>query len=378
MDLVLPLLKELSFLLKERADYIRIKMDDQLIKDSIALLKKLIGISSFSKEEDQTADTIQKFFLDRGIPSHRKQNNVWAYNKHYDPSKPTILLNSHHDTVKPNTGYTRDPFLAEVIDGKLYGLGSNDAGGPLVSLIAAFLYFYEHELLQYNLCLAATAEEEISGKNGIELILPELGSLDFAIVGEPTQMQLAIAERGLMVLDCTAHGQSGHAAREEGENAIYKALKDIEWFKSFRFPKESTLFGPIKMSVTIINAGSQHNVIPATCDFVVDVRTTDAYRNEEVLAIIQQNILADVKARSTRLNPSSISIEHPFVKAGISLGRKTFGSPTMSDQALLNIPSVKVGPGDSARSHSANEFIYISEIEVGISLYKEMLHRIVF
>lgn len=351
---------------------------NQLVQDSISLLKYLIGICSFSKEEQGTADRIQQFFSDREVPSHRKQNNVWVYNRHYNDRKPTILLNSHHDTVKPNTGYTRDPFVAEVENGKLYGLGSNDAGGPLVSLIATFLYFYDKKNLQYNLCLAATAEEEISGKDGIELILPDLGSLDFAIVGEPTQMQLAIAERGLMVLDCTAHGQSGHAAREEGENAIYKALKDIEWFKSYRFPKESRLFGPIKMSVTIINAGSQHNVVPATCDFVVDVRTTDAYHNEEVLQIIKQHTLSDVKARSTRLNPSSISAEHPFVKAGISLGRKTYGSPTMSDQALLNIPSVKIGPGDSARSHSANEFIYISEIEEGIYLYKEMLSRIIF
>jgi len=350
---------------------------EYLVKDSISLLEELIKTPSFSKEEKQTSNIIAHFFESRGISVQRDANNVWVYNKFYSSQKPTILLNSHHDTVKPNAGYTRDPFEPSVLDGKIYGLGSNDAGGPLVSLIATFLHFYATENLQYNFCLAATAEEEISGKNGIELILPALGSLDFAIVGEPTLMQLAIAEKGLMVLDCKAHGVSGHAARNEGENAIYKAMKDIEWFKSYKFPKESEAFGPIKMSVTMIDAGSQHNVVPAVCSYVVDIRTTDAYTNEELLAIINTHVSSDVIPRSTRLSPSSISKNHPIVSAGIALGRKTYGSPTMSDQALLPIPSLKLGPGDSARSHSADEFIYLSEIEEGITLYIAMLNSVV-
>jgi acetylornithine deacetylase len=299
------------------------------------------------------------------------------WNKHFDAGKPTILLNSHHDTVKPNSGYTRDPYDAKIEDGKLYGLGSNDAGGCLVSLIAVFLYFYDKQGLKYNFCLAATAEEEISGANGLELIIPQLGKLDFGIVGEPTQMLLAVAERGLMVLDCVTHGIAGHAAREEGENAIYKAMKDIEWFRTFRFPKESDVFGPVKMSVTVINAGSQHNVVPASCNFTVDVRVTDAYRNEEVLAIIRQNVQCDVTPRSIRLKPSSIDRMHPIVQAGISLGRTTYGSPTTSDQSLLDIQSVKIGPGDSARSHTADEFVYVDEIREGIELYISMLEKIV-
>lgn len=341
------------------------------------MLQQLISTPSFSKEENRTADLIELFLKERGVETHRKVNNIWAFNKYFDASKPTILLNSHHDTVKPNSGYTRDPFDAKMEDGKLYGLGSNDAGGCLVSLMATFLYFYNTENLDYNLCFAATAEEEISGVNGIELVVPELGKLDFAIVGEPTQMQLAIAERGLMVLDCTAHGRSGHAAREEGDNAIYKALPDIDWFRTFRFPKVSEVFGPVKMSVTIINAGSQHNVVPATCNFTVDVRVTDAYRNEEVLEIIRSHVACDVTSRSIRLKPSKIDKDHPIVQAGISLGRTTYGSPTTSDQSLLNIPSLKVGPGDSARSHIADEYIYVEEIKEGIELYIQMLEKII-
>ena len=352
-------------------------MAEVLIDDSIELLKKLISIPSFSREEDKTASTIETFLKEKGIKTYRKVNNVWAYNKFFDAGKPTILLNSHHDTVKPNSGYTRDPFSPDVGDGILYGLGSNDAGGCLVSLTAAFLHFYEQEDLKYNLCLALTAEEEISGQNGLELILPELGELEFAIVGEPTLMNMAIAEKGLMVLDCVVHGKAGHAAREEGENAIYKALKDIEWFRTYEFAKKSELFGPVKMSVTIIEAGSQHNVVPPTCKFTVDVRVTDTYRNEEVLKIIRQHVSCDVNPRSTRLKPSSISRDHAIVKAGMALGRETYGSPTTSDQALLDIPSLKMGPGDSARSHMANEFIYTSEIKEGISLYIELLSKII-
>lgn len=349
----------------------------KLSEQAIGLLQQLIRIPSFSREEDKTADAIQEFMLERGIHMHRKLNNLWAWNKFFDPAKPTILLNSHHDTVKPNSGYTRDPYDAKIEDGKLFGLGSNDAGGCLVSLIAVFLYFYDKQGLKYNFCLATTAEEEISGVNGLELIIPDLGNLDFGIVGEPTKMQLAIAEKGLMVLDCTAHGKAGHAAREEGENAIYKALTDIEWFRSFRFPKESEVFGPVKMSVTIINAGSQHNVVPASCTFTVDVRVTDAYRNEEVLDIIRQHVTCDVKPRSIRLKPSKIDKDHPIVQAGIALGRTTYGSPTTSDQSLLDIQSIKVGPGDSARSHTADEFVYVDEIHEGVELYVKMLEQIV-
>ncbi len=353
------------------------KMASKLFDDSVDLLRKLISIPSLSKEEHKTASAIEQFLEDRAVKTHRILNNVWAYNEHFDSKKPTILLNSHHDTVMPNPGYSKDPFAADIVDGKLFGLGSNDAGGCIVSLIAVFIHFYNDKNLKYNLCLAITAEDEISGNNGIELILPELGQLEFAIVAEPTLMQLAIAERGLMVLDCVAHGRAGHAARHEGDNAIYKAMKDIEWFKTYEFAKKSSLFGPIKMSVTVIEAGSQHNVVPAVCKFIVDVRVTDAYRNEEVLKIIGQNVECDVNPRSTRLKPSSISIDHPIVMAGIALGRETYGSPTTSDQALLDIPSLKMGPGDSARSHMADEFIYLNEIEEGIDLYIKLLTEIV-
>lgn len=353
-------------------------MLDDLTNQSIELLKRLISVPSFSREEEITASLIESYLQTKGVKTNRTINNVWAVNRHFDPAKQTILLNSHHDTVKPNSGYSRDPFSPDVEEGKLYGLGSNDAGGCLVSLIATFLFYYDRPGLKYNICLAATAEEEISGVNGLELILPELGDLDFAIVGEPTQMQLAIAERGLLVLDCLAEGISGHAAREEGDNAIYKAIEDIEWFRTYRFAKESELFGFVKMSVTMIEAGTQHNVIPASCKFTVDVRVTDSYRNEEVLKIIRNNVRCKVTPRSVRLKSSSISKDHPLVLAGLSLGRETYGSPTTSDQALLDIPSLKMGPGDSARSHSADEYIHVAEIHEGIKMYVEMLGKILF
>ena len=351
---------------------------DNLFEDAFQLLKQLIAIPSFSKEEDKTADLIQAFLNERGITPNRKGNNLWVFNKYFDAAKPTILLNSHHDTVKPNKGYTKDPFNPEVSeDGKLYGLGSNDAGGCLVSLIAAFRYFYERQNLKYNFVLAATAEEENSGKGGLESIISDLGECSFAIVGEPTQMHLAVAEKGLMVLDCHARGKAGHAARNEGENALYKALKDIHWFKDYQFEKVSPTLGPIKMSVTVINTGTQqHNVVPDLCSFVVDVRVTDCYTNEEVLDIIQQHVDCEVVPRSIRLKPSSISMDHPIVKYGISLGRNTYGSPTTSDQSLLNIPSLKCGPGDSARSHTADEFIYVNEIKEGIEMYIKLLEGI--
>ena len=352
-------------------------MDIQpLFEDALNLLKNLIATPSFSKEEDQTAGLIATFLKEKNIPFQRKGNNIWAFNKYYDKAKASILLNSHHDTVKPNKSYIKDPFLPEISEGKLFGLGSNDAGGCLVSLIQTFVYFYDREDLKYNFVLAATAEEENSGQGGLESIIPELGELEFGVVGEPTEMHLAIAEKGLMVLDCYARGKSGHAARNEGENAIYKALKDIEWFRTYQFPKVSDTLGPIKTSVTIINAGTQHNVVPDVCQFTVDVRVTDAYSNEEVLEIIRQHVDCEVQPRSVRLKPSSISINHPIVETGIRMGRKTYGSPTTSDQSLLNIPSLKCGPGDSARSHTADEFIYVDEIRQGIEGYIKMFEGI--
>ena len=341
-------------------------------EEAIDLLRLLIKTPSFSGEEDQTATLIQDFLQKKGYQVKRKGNNIWVSNKNFLAERPTILLNSHHDTVKPNAGYTRDPFTPAEEAGKLYGLGSNDAGASLVALMATFLHFGDKDLT-YNLLFAATAEEEISGKQGISSILDELGPLDFAIVGEPTQMQMAVAEKGLMVLDCLATGTAGHAAREEGENAIYKAMEAIDWFRSYRFQKQSATLGPVKMTVTQINAGTQHNVIPDECRFVVDVRSTDAYQNNEILSIIQEAVQVEVRARSTRLNPSSIAIDHPIVASGKALGLSTFGSPTLSDQALLTCSSLKIGPGDSARSHTANEFIFLSEISEGIDTYIDLL-----
>lgn len=349
----------------------------KLKKEAIGLLKELIATPSFSKEEDQTAGILTRFFGLRGIAHFRVSNNVYAYNKHYDPARPTVLLNSHHDTVKPNKGYTLDPFNPIEKDGRLYGLGSNDAGGPLVSLIAAFLYYYEAENLTYNLLFAGTAEEEISGHGGIEMLLPYLDKIDSAIVGEPTQMQMAVAERGLMVLDCNAEGRAGHAAREEGENSIYKALTDIQWIQSHRFEKISPLLGPVKLCVTVINTDNKaHNVVPAQCSFVIDARVNELYTFEEVLAVIEKNIKSKVSPRSTRLKSSSIDLTHPLVRAGTSLGRKSYGSPTTSDKALMPFPALKMGPGDSARSHTADEFIYLAEIEEGIDLYIKVLEQV--
>lgn len=350
---------------------------EKLIQESTDLLRDLIRTPSFSKEEQLTGNKIELFLQQHGVKTKRKLNNIWAYNKFYDPNKPTVLLNSHHDTVKPNSGYTRNPFSPDIVGDKLFGLGSNDAGGCLVSLIATFLYFYPQEDLSYNICLAATAEEEISGNDGLELVIPDLGELEFAIVGEPTEMHLAIAEKGLLVIDCIAHGKAGHAAREEGDNAIYKALKDIEWFRTYQFPKVSEVFGPVKMSVTIINAGSQHNVVPAACTFTVDVRVTDSYTNEEVVDIIRQNVSCEVNPRSVRLKPSKIDKDHAIVQSGIALGKTTYGSPTTSDQALLSIPSLKCGPGFSGRSHMADEFLYVAEIKQGIEGYIEMLKPVI-
>lgn len=346
-------------------------------QEAIELLVKLISTPSLSKEEDATGDLLVAYLQGKGVEVQRLKNNVWAKNRHYDSSKPTILLNSHHDTVKPNQGYTRDPFHAGIEGDVLYGLGSNDAGASLVSLMQVFLYFYEKEALSYNFIFAGTAEEEISGKNGMELMKDKFGPIDFAVVGEPTEMNAAIAEKGLMVLDCKAIGKAGHAAREEGESALYKGIDDINWFRSYKFDKESDYLGPIKMSATIIQSGSQHNVVPDVCDFVVDVRTTDAYTNLETLEIIRKHVKSEVTPRSTRLNPSGISAEHPFVVIAQKKGATTYGSPTLSDQALLDVPSLKMGPGKSARSHTADEFILISEIEGAVERYVQIFSELV-
>jgi acetylornithine deacetylase len=345
---------------------------------AIGLLKQLIATPSFSKEEQITADILEQFLTRHGVKSYAFLNNIWARNKYYDESKPTILLNSHHDTVKPNKGYTLDPFSPIEKDGKLYGLGSNDAGGCLVSLIAVFLHYYEKENLKCNFIIAATAEEEISGHNGIEALLPHLGNIDFGIVGEPTLLNMAVAEKGLMVLDCTATGRAGHAAREEGENAMYKALSDIEWFRNYKFDKVSDLLGPVKMSVTVIETDNKaHNVVPAQCKFVVDCRVNELYTFEELLETIQSNVKCEVKPRSTRLRSSSIALDHPLIKAGLNLERSYYGSPTTSDKALMTFPTLKMGPGDSARSHTADEFIYVDEIKNGIDLYIQLLNQLV-
>ena len=348
-----------------------------LQQNAIDLLKKLIATPSFSKEEQNTAGIINDFLSAGHTNIQCKGNNVWAWNLDFNEAKPTILLNSHHDTVKPNKNYTLDPFNPIEKDGKLFGLGSNDAGGSLVSLMAVFLHFNHHSNLKYNLIFAATAEEEISGTGGVELILPELGPIAFAIVGEPTQMQMAVAERGLMVLDCIAPGVAGHAAREEGNNAIYNAVKDIEWFQSYRFDKISDLLGPVKMTVTAIETENKaHNVVPSQCRFVVDTRINELYTFEEILVTIIANVKSDLRPRSTRLKSSSIALDHPLVKAGIKLGRSYYGSPTTSDKALMDFPALKMGPGDSARSHTADEYIYIDEIKGGIDLYIKLLDQV--
>ncbi|BBE16733.1 acetylornithine deacetylase [Aquipluma nitroreducens] len=339
----------------------------------INLLKSLISVSSLSRNEQDAAQIIRNFFTESKVRFDSKVNNTWVRNQFWKEGLPVVLLNSHIDTVKPASGYTRNPFSPDVENGILYGLGSNDAGGPLVTLLAVFMYFNSMENLPFNLIYAATAEEEISGTNGLESILGELGTLDLAIVGEPTKMQMAIAEKGLMVLDCTAHGKSGHAAREEGENAIYKAIADIEKIRNYKFEKVSDILGAVKMTVTILNSGSQHNVVPDLCSFTVDVRTNEFYSNQKACDIITELVDADVVPRSFRLNSSGIPVAHPIVQRGISLGLSYYGSPTTSDQAVIPFPSVKIGPGDSARSHTADEYILISEMEEGFKIYVDLL-----
>ena len=348
-----------------------------LQKDAIDLLKKLISTPSFSKEEENTADIIISFFENRKIKTNRVKNNIWVSNLYFDEGKKTILLNSHHDTVKPNKGYTIDPFAPIVFEEKLYGLGSNDAGASLVSLIATFLYFYEAKNLPYNILFLASAEEEISGVDGVELTIPQMPKIDFGIVGEPTKMELAIAERGLLVLDVVATGKAGHAARNEGENAIYKILPDLNWFKNFEFEKVSDVLGKVKMTVTVIETeNKQHNVVPPVCRLVVDVRVNEKYTFEEVLETIKSNVQSTVTPRSLRMRSTGIELSHPLIQAGLALGKGYYGSPTTSDKALMKFPTLKMGPGDSARSHSADEFIYIEEIENGISTYIQLIEKL--
>jgi len=350
----------------------------KLTTKAILLLKKLIETQSFSKEEENTATLIEGWFVENEIPFKRTKNNIWATNKYFDESKPTVLLNSHHDTVKPNSAYTNDPFKAIVKEGKLYGLGANDAGGCLVSLMTTFTHFYAQENLKYNLVIVASAEEENSGKNGLNSMLPIIPHIDVAIVGEPTLMNLAVAEKGLVVFDAVVAGTPSHAAHPNNNNSIYNSIEVLQWFQDFKFEKTSDALGDVKMTVTQISAGSQHNVVPAHVDLVIDVRVNDAYSNQEIADILQEKSpCTKITPRSVRLNSSAISTEHDLVKAGVAMGRATYGSPTLSDQACLTCQSLKLGPGDSTRSHSADEFIYLAEIEEGIKIYVELLNRVI-
>jgi len=347
--------------------------------EAIELLKQLIATPSFSKEEHVTADILMAFFNKHQVPCFRVGNNIYAQNKFYDAAKESILLNSHHDTVKPNKGYTLDPFSPIEKDGKLYGLGSNDAGGCLVSLIATFLHFYAQENMQYNIVFAASAEEEISGLDGIEMVLPYLGPIHFGIVGEPTKLEMAVAERGLMVIDCIAEGKAGHAARNEGENALYKALDDIQWIRNYQLEKKSALLGESRLTVTVIETDNkQHNVVPSQCKFVIDVRVNELYSFDEILDILHQHLKSQFKPRTTRMKSTSIALDHPLVKAGIALGKGYYGSPTTSDKALMPFATLKMGPGDSARSHTADEFIYLSEIKDGVDTYIALVKHLVW
>ena len=346
------------------------------LTQAIELLKRLIATPSVSRDEARAADLIEVELRALGFVPQRKMNNVWAMAAEYDAGKPTILLDAHLDTVKPNAQWSRDPFEPHVEQGRLYGLGSNDTGGSLVALLAAFCRLAK-EPQPYNLIFLASAEEEVTGVGGVRAVLSELPKIDFAIVGEPTSMQPAIAEKGLMVFDCVARGRSGHAARDEGDNAIYKALKDIEWFRSYEFERKSELLGPVKMTVTGVQAGTQHNVVPDECRFMVDVRVNECYKNEELLAEVRSKVTSEVTPRSTHLSSSYISPSHPAVERLIKMGRKAFGSPTMSNQAVMPFDTLKLGPGDSARSHTADEYILLSEIAEAIEVYFEVLDNLI-
>ncbi len=345
----------------------------QYTDEAVALLKQLIATPSISRDETKAADIMEEYMKECGLEPHREANNVWAIDPEYDERRTTILLNAHIDTVKPVSSWSRDPFEPTVEDGKLYGLGSNDCGGGLVSLLQTFRIMTKQRGRDYNLIYLASAEEEVSGKDGISRALPLLPHIDAAIVGEPTGLQPAIAEKGLMVIDATARGKSGHAARNEGVNAIYEALDDLAWLRDYRFEKVSKLLGAVKMSVTVIQAGTQHNVIPDECKYVIDVRTNELYTNEEAFDIIDGHTKSEMKARSFRLGSSGIAADHPLVARCVAMGMTPFGSPTLSDQALMSFPSMKLGPGMSERSHSANEYIYIEEIEKAIETYTKLL-----
>ena len=345
---------------------------EKYVKDAVALLTRLIATPSTSRNEKEAADIMEETIREYGFLPQREVNNVWTIGPHYNPDKPTLLLNAHIDTVKPVDSWQHIPFVPTIEDDRLYGLGSNDCGGGLCSLLQIFRMLTEKPQ-SYNLIYLASAEEEVSGKDGISRALPLLPKIDLAIVGEPTGMQPAVAEKGLMVLDVIAHGKSGHAARNEGVNAIYEALDDMRWIRDYKFEKVSEFLGPTKMTLTVANAGTQHNVIPDTCTMLVDIRTNEFYDNEEVYHFICQHLKSEVKAHSFRLKSSHIDPEHPLIKKCVAMGMKPFGSPTLSDQALMSFPSFKLGPGESSRSHSADEFIRISEIADAIAKYKELL-----
>ena len=345
---------------------------EQYVSDAVELLKKLIATPSVSRNEKDAADIMEQTIRSYGFEPQREANNLWIIDPHYDESRPTLLLNAHIDTVKPVASWSRDPFSPDVEDGVLYGLGSNDCGGGLCSLLQIFRMLTEKPQ-SYNLIYLASAEEEVSGKDGITRALPLLPHIDLAIVGEPTGMNPAVAEKGLMVLDVIAHGKSGHAARNEGVNAIYEALDDMCWIRDYKFEKVSEFLGPTKMTLTVVNAGTQHNVIPDKCTMLVDIRTNEFYDNEEVYEFIRQHLKSEVKAHSFRLKSSRIDPEHPLIRKCVAMGMKPFGSPTLSDQALMHFPSFKLGPGESSRSHSANEFIRISEISDAIAKYETLL-----
>ena len=345
---------------------------EQYVSDAVQLLKKLIATPSVSRNEKDAADIMEQTIRSYGFEPQREANNLWIIDPHYDESRPTLLLNAHIDTVKPVTSWSRDPFSPDVEDDVLYGLGSNDCGGGLCSLLQIFRMLTEKPQ-SYNLIYLASAEEEVSGKDGITRALPLLPHIDLAIVGEPTGMNPAVAEKGLMVLDVIAHGKSGHAARNEGVNAIYEALDDMRWIRDYKFEKVSEFLGPTKMTLTVVNAGTQHNVIPDKCTMLVDIRTNEFYDNEEVYEFIRQHLKSEVKAHSFRLKSSRIDPEHPLIRKCVAMGMKPFGSPTLSDQALMHFPSFKLGPGESSRSHSANEFIRISEIRNAIAKYETLL-----
>lgn len=349
--------------------------DPVLLKKAIKLLETLIATPSFSCEEEKSADLIETFWQQNEIPSKRKGNNVWVKNLHFAPEKPTFLLSSRQDTVRPNAGFILDPFMPLHNDGKLYGLGSNDAGGALVSLMATFLHFYKREDLPFNLLMLATAEEEISGKGGLKMISQELPLPSCGIVGEPTNMQMATAEKGLLVIDCIYRGKAAHAAREGGSNAIYQALEDLKWFRDYRFPKVSKLLGPVKMTVTAIHSGGQHNVVPDTCKVLLDIRVNDRYTHEQILETLETHTSGEIRPRSVRLRTSTLSEKHPLVQIGNNLGLSSYGSPTLSDQALMPFPTVKAGPGDPMRSLTPDEFIYLTEIDSGIHTYIEWLQQ---